>query len=105
MNEQAPGAKRPAGEIRVGARAIAAIISRAVRTTRGGGELTGGAAGLSVHDTPSGLRVDVQVRLQYGAPIEQTAAALREQIGAALTRALGRPIAEIHIHVQGLLRN
>jgi len=105
------------GRIQVAPRAIASIASDAVLSCYG---LVGMAAAtlrdgiaeiLQVENAHRGVGVDVRdgeiivdlyVVVEYGTRISEVAHNVMETVKFALERALGTPVAEVNVHVQGL---
>lgn len=92
---------QPAGEIRVGPRAIVAIVTGALQTVEGFISLAPGARALVVQPTAAGLDVEIEVLLAYGTPIEKTAGMLSLRVRSALEQSVGQPIAAVRVYVQG----
>jgi uncharacterized alkaline shock family protein YloU len=93
---------QPAGEIRIGSRAIAAVVKRAIGTVEGCVGLAPGSKAVVVHETEAGLVIEIETLIVYGAPIEATAGLLQKRIRAALERTIGQPVADVRVYVQGL---
>ena len=105
------------GRIQVAPRAIASIASDAVLSCYG---LVGMAAAtlrdglaeiLQVENAHRGVDVDIQdgaisidlyVVVEYGTRISEVAHNVMESVKFAVERALGMPVAEVNVHVQGL---
>ncbi|MDZ4718234.1 MAG: Asp23/Gls24 family envelope stress response protein [Roseiflexaceae bacterium] len=92
----------PHGDIRIGPRAIASVVKRAIAAVDGCAGLVPSPKALVVRETGSGLMVEIETLIIYGAPIEATARLLSMRVRAALEQAIGQPIADVRVYVQGL---
>lgn len=107
----------PAGIIEVSPRAIASIAAQAVCRSYG---VVGMAPanlrdsvvqvlrqedqhrGIEVHIGKDGIVVDLYVVLEYGTRISEVAQQVIATVSYALNKALGRPVAAVNVHVQGI---
>jgi len=109
--------REPTGRIEVSPQAIAAIAGDAVQRSYGvvgmaNKNLIGGLAdllqperwgrGVDVQVREDEIRVDLYVIVQYGTRISEVAQSVMTSVKYALEQALGMPIAEVNVHVQGL---
>jgi uncharacterized alkaline shock family protein YloU len=112
MNEEAP-----MGAITVSPRAIASIASEAVLGCYGvvgmsSATLRDGIAeilqvgnyhhGVEVRLGEDSIAVDLYVVVEYGLRISEVAHNVMGSVKFAVERALGTPVAEVNVHVQGL---
>jgi len=110
-------ADSPIGKIEISPKAIASIASEAVLSCYGvvGMSATtlkdGIAEILQVENSHRGVVVgvvddriviDLYVVIEYGTRISEVAHNMMESVTFAVERALGLPVAEVNIHVQGL---
>jgi uncharacterized alkaline shock family protein YloU len=120
MSERTEPANRrqlPAGRIEVAPRAIATIASQAVYTTYGVVGMAphtlreGVAQVLRRQDAHKGVQVqvkgdaiiiDLYIIVAYGTRIAEVARNVRETVHYAVEQALGMPIAEVNVRIQGL---
>ena len=106
----------PIGSIHVSPRAIATIVSNAVRESYGvvglaPKNLVNGLAQVVVKDPTLGVEVsydgqkidiDIYIIVEYGTRIKSVAASVSNTVRFQVERALGMPINDINVHVQGL---
>ena len=105
------------GRIEISPHAIATIAGEAVLRCYGvvgvaNKNLIGGLAdllqpdrwgrGVDVHVRDSGVAIDLYVVVQYGTRISEVAHGVMNSVKYALEQALGIPVAEVNVHVQGL---
>jgi uncharacterized alkaline shock family protein YloU len=105
------------GKVKVSPRAIASIASEAVLRCYGvvgmsAATLRDGIAevlqvhhyhrGVDVQIVDEQIAVDLYVVIEYGTRISEVAQNVMESVKFALERALGMPVAEVNVHVQGL---
>ena len=110
------GEKKP-GRIEIAPHAIAAIAGDAVLRCYGvvgvaSKNLIGGLAdllqpdrwgrGVEVQVRDGQVVVDLYVIIQYGTRISEVAHGVMNSVKYALEQALGIPVAEVNVHVQGL---
>ena len=108
------------GKIEVAPRAIATIAARAVGQSYGvvgmaPHTLREGMAqvlrqadahrGVEVHISDSAIAIDLYVILEYGTRISEVAHNIQENVRYAVEQALGMPIGQINVRVQGLRMN
>jgi uncharacterized alkaline shock family protein YloU len=108
--------KKP-GRIEISPHAIATIAGDAVRRCYGvvgvaSKNLIGGLAdllqpdrwgrGVEVQVRDGQVIVDLYVIVQYGTRISEVAHGVQSSVKYALEQALGIPVAEVNVHVQGL---
>ena len=109
--------ENPRGRVEISPHAIAIIAGEAVLRCYGvvgmaSKNLIGGIADLLQPDR-WGRGVDVQVRdgqiavdlyviVQYGTRISEVAHSVMHQVKYALEQALGIPVAQVNVHIQGL---
>lgn len=110
-----PG-RQPRGRIEVSAAAIASIANEAVQTCYGvvgtsAKDLATGIVNLLSHESKRGIEVhiedgrvsiDVFVIIEYGTRIAAVARSVMSVVKYTVERALGVPVAEVNVHVQGL---
>lgn len=58
--------------------------------------------GVDVHVREGAVVVDLYVVIQYGTRISEVAHGVMHQVKYALEQALGVPVAQVNVHVQGL---
>jgi len=105
------------GQIDISPEAIATIVSEAVLESYG---VVGMAAkniadrlmgwlrrdpsrrGIEVRLSENGVIVDLYVIVEYGTRISEVAYGVMNRVKFSLERALGVPVAEVNVHVQGL---
>jgi uncharacterized alkaline shock family protein YloU len=58
--------------------------------------------GVEVRETPDGLAIEVYVVIQYGIRITEVAHNLQETVRFEVERAVGVPVAEVNVTVQGV---
>jgi len=111
-----PEQKRNPGRIEVSPTAIASIANEAVLTCYGvvgtaAKDLTTGIANVISKDSKRGIEVriedrqifiDVYVIIEYGTRISTVARSVMDVVKFNVERALGIPIAEVNVHVEGL---
>jgi uncharacterized alkaline shock family protein YloU len=105
------------GKVEVSSRAIASIASEAVLRCYGvvgmsAATLRDGIAevlqvhhyhrGVDVQIVNEQIVVDLYVVVEYGTRISEVAQNVMESVKFSLERALGMPVAEVNVHVQGL---
>ncbi|RLC61164.1 MAG: Asp23/Gls24 family envelope stress response protein [Chloroflexota bacterium] len=112
MSERQPGL----GRIEVSPTAIASIVNEAVLTCYGvvgtaAKNLPSGIANLLSRDSKRGIEVriedgqifiDVYVIIEYGTRIAAVARSVMNVVKFSVERALGVPVAEVNVHVEGL---
>lgn len=110
-----PG-RQPRGRIEVSAAAIASIANEAVQTCYGvvgtsAKDLATGIVnllsreskrGIEVHIEDGRISIDVFVIIEYGTRIAAVARSVMSVVKYTVERALGVPVAEVNVHVQGL---
>jgi uncharacterized alkaline shock family protein YloU len=104
------------GRIEVSPKAIASVANEAVLTCYG---VVGTAAkdvatgianvlsrnskrGIEVHIKDGQIIIDVYVIIEYGTRIAAVAHSVMNVVKFSVERALGKPVAEVNVHVQGL---
>ena len=111
-----PEQTRSRGRIEVSPAAIASIANQAVLTCYGvvgtaDRNLAAGIAGLLSPDSKRGIEVhiqdgqiaiDVYVIIEYGTRIAIVARSVMDVVKFSVERALGIPVAEVNVHVEGL---
>jgi uncharacterized alkaline shock family protein YloU len=120
MNEQNTTSNQrrlPLGKIEVAPRAIATIAARAVGQSYGvvgmaPHTLREGVAqvlhqqdvhrGVEVRIGYESITIDLYVILEYGTRIAEVARNLQEHVRYAVEQALGMPVAQVNVRVQGL---
>ena len=105
------------GRIEISPHAIATIAGEAVLRCYGvvgvaSKNLIGGLAdllqpdrwgrGVDVHVREGEVAVDLYVIVQYGTRVSEVAHGVMNSVKYALEQALGIPVAEVNVHVQGL---
>ena len=105
------------GKVEVSPRAIASIASQAVLNCYGvvgmsAATLRDGIAevlqvnnyhrGVDVRVVDDHIVVDLYVVIEYGTRISEVAQNMMETVKFSLEQALGMPVAEVNVHVQGL---
>jgi len=104
------------GRIEVSTTAIASIVNEAVLTCYGvvgtaAKDLTSGIVnvlsrdskrGVEVHIKDDQITIDVYVIIEYGTRIVAVARSVMNVVKFSVERALGVPVAEINVHVEGL---
>ena len=112
MSERQPSM----GRIEVSTTAIASIVNEAVLTCYGvvgtaAKDLTSGIVnvlsrdskrGVEVHIKDNQITIDVYVIIEYGTRIVAVAHSVMNVVKFSVERALGVPVAEINVHVEGL---
>lgn len=58
--------------------------------------------GIKVTQESERIHVDLYVIVEYGLNVAEVAGNVRSQVTYNVKKATGRPVAEIHIHVQGV---
>ncbi len=111
-----PEQKHSLGHIEVSAAAIASIANEAILTCYGvvgtaAKNLATGIANVLSRDSKRGVEVriedgqitiDVYVIIEYGTRISSVARSVMNVVKFSVERALGMPIAEVNVHVEGL---
>jgi uncharacterized alkaline shock family protein YloU len=107
----------PTGKIEVAPRAIASIVARAAERSYGVVGMAphtfreGVARVLNQHDAHRGVEVrisddeiaiDLYVIVEYGTRIGEVARNVQENVRYAVERALGMPIGQVNVRIQGL---
>jgi uncharacterized alkaline shock family protein YloU len=106
----------PLGSIRISPRAIATIAHQAALQSYGVVGLTSknlveGLAQVIVKDPTRGIEVsydgqnitiDIYVIIEYGTRIKSVASSVRNTIRYTVEKALGMPVEQVNVHVQGL---
>ena len=107
----------PIGKIEVSPRAIASVASEAVLRCYGvvgmsAATLSDGIAellqvdiahrGVEVNLVNGHIMVELYVIVEYGTRISEVAQNVMQSVKFAVERALGLPVAEVNVHVQGL---
>jgi uncharacterized alkaline shock family protein YloU len=105
------------GRIEISPAAIATIASESVLECYGvvgmaSKSLIGGLAhllhperarrGVDVHVTGDRIIVDLYVIVEYGTRVSEVAQGIMNRVSYRLEQALGIPVAEVNVHVQGL---
>jgi uncharacterized alkaline shock family protein YloU len=104
------------GRIEVSTTAIASIVNEAVLTCYGvvgtaAKDLTSGIVnvlsrdskrGVEVHIKDNQITIDVYVIIEYGTRIVAVARSVMNVVKFSVERALGVPVAEVNVHVEGL---
>ena len=108
--------KQPKGRIEVSTTAIASLVNEAVLTCYGVvgtaiRDLPMGIAnllspdskrGIEVHIDDDQITIDVYIIVEYGTRIAAVARSVMNVVKFSVERALGMPVAEVNVHVQGL---
>jgi uncharacterized alkaline shock family protein YloU len=117
MSEHPNQRRLPIGKIEVAPRAIATIAARAVGQSYGvvgmaPHTLREGVAqvlhqqdahrGVAVRIGDDDIAIDLYVILEYGTRIAEVARNVQENVRYAVEHALGMPIAQVNVRVQGL---
>lgn len=120
MSDQATAPNRrklPTGKIEVAPRAIATIAARTVDQSYGivgmaPHTLREGVAevlhqkdahkGVEVRIGSDSIEIDLYVIMEYGVRIAEVARNVQESVRYAVERALGMPVAQVNVRVQGL---
>ena len=106
----------PIGSIHVNTRAIATIAYHATRESYGvvglaSKNIVDGltqmivkdpAHGVEVHYDGQAINIDVYIIIEYGTRIKVVAASVRNTIRFHVEKALGMPVNQVNVHVQGL---
>lgn len=106
----------PPGSIHISKRAIATIAYQAARTSYGvvglaAKNLVAGLSNVIVKDPTHGVEVsydgnqiniDVYIIIEYGTRIKSVASSVGNTIRYHVERALGIPVNQVNVHVQGL---
>ena len=107
----------PAGKIEVSPRAIATVAAESVRQAYGvvgmaPRNIREGVAhvlrrqdahkGVDVHVRGDAIVIDLYIVVAYGTRIAEVARNVRETVHYAAEQALGMPVAEVNVRVQGL---
>jgi uncharacterized alkaline shock family protein YloU len=104
------------GRIEVSPAAIASIVSQAVTNTYGvvgiaPKNLANEVAhvfqrdarhGVNVRIEEDQIKIDVHVIVEYGTRIASVALSIMNQVKFSVERALGVPVAQVNVHVEGL---
>ncbi len=108
--------KTPIGSIHVSPRAIATIAYHAARQSYGvvglaPKNLMNGLTqvvvkdptrGVEVHYDGENINIDVYIIVEYGTRIKSVASSVASTVRFQVEKALGMPVHEVNIHVQGL---
>lgn len=108
--------KRPMGDIQISKQAIATITYQAVQRSYGvvglaskniADELAHAIAkdpthGIDVDYKNNQINIDIYIIIEYGTRIKSVAASVANTVRYQVESALGLPVNEINIHVQGL---
>jgi uncharacterized alkaline shock family protein YloU len=108
--------RKPSGRIEVSPIAVASIANQAVLSCYGvvgtaTKDLASGIANILSHDSKRGIEVhiqdgqifiDVYVIIEYGTRIAAVARSVMNVVKFNVERALGIPVAEVNVHVEGL---
>lgn len=108
--------KQPKGHIEVSTAAIASLVNEAVLNCYGVvgtaiKDLPMGIAnllspdskrGIEVHINDGHIVIDVYIVIEYGTRIAAVARSVMNVVKFNVERALGMPVAEVNVHVQGL---
>jgi uncharacterized alkaline shock family protein YloU len=111
-----PGEPNTYGRILISPRAIATIAAQAALSSYGvvgmaSRNLVQGIArslardprmGVEVRADPAGVSIELFVVVEYGTRVSSVAASVANTVRYQVERALGMPVAAIHVHVQGL---
>ena len=106
----------PLGNIEVSPSAIATIASQAVLRTYGvvgmaSKNMMNGLANRLTHDprygvtvvlSEAGISIDLYIIVEYGTRISSVAASVANAVRFQVEKALGMPIGDVNVHVQGL---
>src|SRR5665811_1799109 len=57
--------------------------------------------GIKVDRSDDALKVDLYIIVEYGLNVAEVAGNVRSQVAYQVEKTVGRPITELHIHVQG----
>lgn len=104
------------GEIHISSQAIASIAFQAVQRSYGvvglaSKNIADGLANAIVHHPTHGIdveyigdviNIDIYIIIEYGTRIKSVAASVANTVRYRVEKALGMPINEINVHVQGL---
>jgi uncharacterized alkaline shock family protein YloU len=105
------------GKIEVSPRAIASIAAEAVLSCYGVVGMSAATLrdemaeilqrdnshrGIEVHVDDHRITIDLYVVIEYGTRISEVAQNMMESVKFSVERALGMPVAEVNVHVQGL---
>ena len=58
--------------------------------------------GIKVEREKDRLRIDLYIVLEYGLNVAEVAGNVRSQVAYNVERAIGQPVTDLHIHVQGV---
>lgn len=58
--------------------------------------------GIKVDRSDDALKVDLYIIVEYGLNVAEVAGNVRSQVAYQVEKTVGRPITELHIHVQGV---
>jgi uncharacterized alkaline shock family protein YloU len=108
--------KTPIGSIHVSPRALATIAYQAARQSYGvvglaPKNLVNGLAqvvvkdpthGVEVHYDGENINIDIYIVIEYGTRIKTVANSVANTVRFQVEKALGMPIHEVNVHVQGL---
>ena len=92
------------GEVRVSDRALHSIIRGATMSVVGIAPLSHDSPTIRVNSLEIGIAVELRIAVQYGAPIVVVAQQVSDQVRARLEYALGLPVTDIQVFVQGTRR-
>jgi uncharacterized alkaline shock family protein YloU len=106
----------PIGSIHVSPRAVATIAYQAALESYGVVGLTSKnifddlthalvkdpTHGIEVHYDGTNINIDVYIMIEYGTRIKSVAKSVRNTIRYHVEKALGQPVNEVNVHVQGL---
>lgn len=110
------GEETPLGSIHVSQRAIATIAYQAARASYGvvglaSKNLVSGLSNAMIKDPTHGVEVnydgdqiniDIYIIIEYGTRISSVATSVGNTVRFHVERALGIPVSEVNVHVQGL---
>ncbi len=110
------GEDTPLGRIEISPRAIAAIAAQAATQSYGvvgvaSKNLVDGIAAVLTHDPHRGvdvplngneIQIDLYVIVEYGTRLSTVAASAANAVRFNVEKALGLPVGEINVHIQGL---
>jgi uncharacterized alkaline shock family protein YloU len=110
------GEETPLGSIHVSSRAIATIAYQAARTSYGvvglaSKNIVTGLSnvlvkdpthGIEVHYDGTHINIDVYIIIEYGTRIKSVASSVGNTIRYHVEKALGLPVNQVNVHVQGL---
>ncbi len=120
MSEQPNQRLMPMGKIEVAPRAIATIAAQAVGQSYGvvgmaPSSLAQGVAmvlrqadahkGVAVRISDTTITIDLYVILEYGTRLAEVARNVQENVRYAVEQAIGMPVAQVNVRIQGLRSN